>query len=70
MSPAYRVYYGIDDFITIADNLLKILAAEAIEKECCCRILARAKIIMILLLKRFGVSSGRFAIGINTPKPL
>jgi hypothetical protein len=25
---------------------------------------------MILLLKRFGVSSGRFAIGINTPKPL
>lgn len=33
LSPAYRVYYGIDDFITIADNLTEILAAfEAIEK--------------------------------------
>jgi hypothetical protein len=28
------VYYGIDDFITIADNLTEIIAAfEAIEKE-------------------------------------
>ena len=33
LSPAYRVYFGIDDFITIADNLLEIVAAfEAIEK--------------------------------------
>ena len=33
LSPAYRVYYGIDDFITIADNLADItLAFEAIEK--------------------------------------
>ncbi|SHL00864.1 phytoene desaturase family protein [Flavobacterium xanthum] len=33
LSPAYRVYYGIDDFITIADNLTEIIAAfEAIEK--------------------------------------
>ncbi|WP_188051158.1 NAD(P)/FAD-dependent oxidoreductase [Flavobacterium sp. GP15] len=33
LSPAYRVYYGIDDFITIADNLEEIVASfEAIEK--------------------------------------
>ena len=33
LSPAYRVYYGIDDFITIADNLEDILKSfEAIEK--------------------------------------
>jgi hypothetical protein len=49
------VYYGIDDFITIADNLTEIIAAfEAIEKEAvlCCRILwLEPKVIMILLLK-------------------
>ncbi|TRX00388.1 phytoene desaturase family protein [Flavobacterium gawalongense] len=33
LSPAYRVYYGIDDFITIADNLPDIISTfEAIEK--------------------------------------
>src|SRR6188768_2565982 len=33
LSPAYRVYYGIDDFIAIADNLSKIIADfETIEK--------------------------------------
>jgi phytoene desaturase len=33
LSPAYRVYYGIDDFITIADNLTDIIFAfESIEK--------------------------------------
>lgn len=33
LSPAYRVYYGIDDFITIADNLPEIIATfESIEK--------------------------------------
>jgi phytoene desaturase len=33
LSPAYRVYYGIDDYITIADNLSEIMIAfEAIEK--------------------------------------
>ncbi|MGO4905902.1 phytoene desaturase family protein [Flavobacterium sp. W20_MBD1_R3] len=33
LSPAYRVYYGIDDYITIADNLSDIVSAfEAIEK--------------------------------------
>jgi phytoene desaturase len=33
LSPAYRVYYGIDDFIAIADNLPQIIADfEAIEK--------------------------------------
>ncbi len=33
LSPAYRVYYGIDDFITIADNLTDIIFTfEAIEK--------------------------------------
>lgn len=33
LSPAYRVYFGIDDFITIADNLEEITASfEAIEK--------------------------------------
>ena len=33
LSPAYRVYYGIDDFITIADNLEEIVTSfEAIEK--------------------------------------
>lgn len=33
LSPAYRVYYGIDDFIAIADNLPDIVFAfEAIEK--------------------------------------
>ncbi|PWA05351.1 phytoene desaturase family protein [Flavobacterium psychrotolerans] len=33
LSPAYRVYYGINDFITIADNLPDILVAfEEIEK--------------------------------------
>ena len=33
LSPAYRVYYGINDFITIADNLTDIIFAfEAIEK--------------------------------------
>ncbi|SEF81173.1 phytoene desaturase family protein [Flavobacterium urumqiense] len=33
LSPAYRVYYGVDDFITIADNLADIIFAfEAIEK--------------------------------------
>ncbi|MDI5887186.1 phytoene desaturase family protein [Flavobacterium yafengii] len=33
LSPAYRVYYGIDDFVTIADNLTDIIFAfEAIEK--------------------------------------
>ncbi|CAM4078189.1 phytoene desaturase family protein [Flavobacterium weaverense] len=32
LSPAYRVYYGIDDFITIADNLEEIITSfEAIE---------------------------------------
>jgi phytoene desaturase len=55
---AYKIvsslaYYGIDDFITIADNLTEIIAAfEAIEKEAvlCCRILwLEPKVIMILL---------------------
>nr|WP_315216202.1 phytoene desaturase family protein [uncultured Flavobacterium sp.] len=33
LSPAYRVYYGIDDYITIADNLEEIVATfEGIEK--------------------------------------
>jgi phytoene desaturase len=33
LSPAYRVYYGIDDFIAIADNLPEIVADfEAIEE--------------------------------------
>ncbi|MFV5702650.1 phytoene desaturase family protein [Flavobacterium sp. XS2P12] len=33
LSPAYRVYYGVDDFIAIADNLADIIFAfEAIEK--------------------------------------
>ncbi|REG94104.1 phytoene desaturase family protein [Flavobacterium aquicola] len=33
LSPAYRVYYGIDDFIAIADNLTQIAADfEAIEE--------------------------------------
>jgi phytoene desaturase len=33
LSPAYRVYYGINDFITIADNLSEIVATfESIEK--------------------------------------
>ncbi|MFV8270275.1 phytoene desaturase family protein [Flavobacterium sp. GT2N3] len=33
LSPAYRVYYGINDFITIADNLTDIIFAfEEIEK--------------------------------------
>ncbi|RDI58158.1 phytoene desaturase family protein [Flavobacterium glaciei] len=33
LSPAYRVYYGIDDYITIADNLTDIIFAfEEIEK--------------------------------------
>ena len=33
LSPAYRVYYGINDFIAIADNLPEIVATfEAIEK--------------------------------------
>ena len=33
LSPAYRVYYGVDDFIAIADNLEDIVIAfEAIEK--------------------------------------
>ncbi len=33
LSPAYRVYYGINDFVTIADNLLEIIKTfEAIEK--------------------------------------
>ena len=33
LSPAYRVYYGIEDFITIADNLADItIAFETIEK--------------------------------------
>lgn len=33
LSPAYRVYYGIDDFIAIADNLTQIVADfESIEK--------------------------------------
>nr|WP_315187020.1 phytoene desaturase family protein [uncultured Flavobacterium sp.] len=32
LSPAYRVYYGVDDFITIADNLDEIVATfESIE---------------------------------------
>ncbi len=33
LSPAYRVYYGVNDFITIADNLPEIVATfESIEK--------------------------------------
>jgi phytoene desaturase len=33
LSPAYRVYYGIDDFISIADNLEEIIETfESIEK--------------------------------------
>lgn len=33
LSPAYRVYYGINDFISIADNLEEIIATfESIEK--------------------------------------
>jgi phytoene desaturase len=33
LSPAYRVYYGVADFITIADNLAEIIATfETIEK--------------------------------------
>jgi hypothetical protein len=71
LSPAYRVYYGIDDFITIADNLTEIIAAfEAIEKVLLLQdFMARAKVIMILLLKIWCIV-GRFAIGISTPKPL
>jgi phytoene desaturase len=34
LSPAYRVYYGIDDFITIADNLTEIIAALKLSKRC------------------------------------
>ena len=33
LNPAYKVYYGINDFITIADNLAEIIATfESIEK--------------------------------------
>ena len=33
LSPAYQVYFGIDDFVTIADNLPEIISTfEAIEK--------------------------------------
>lgn len=33
LSPAYKVFFGVDDFVTIADNLPEIVAAfEAIEK--------------------------------------
>jgi phytoene dehydrogenase-like protein len=52
LSPAYRVYYGIDDFITIADNLTEIIALAIERKRCLCRILwLEPKVIMILLLK-------------------
>jgi hypothetical protein len=34
LSPAYRVYFGVDEFITIADNLAEIEATfESIEEE-------------------------------------
>jgi phytoene desaturase len=33
LSPAYRVYFGVDEFITIADNLAEIEATfESIEE--------------------------------------
>jgi phytoene desaturase len=47
------VYYGIDDFITIADNLTEIIAAFEAKRKWCliAGFMARAKVIMILLLK-------------------
>jgi phytoene desaturase len=49
LSPAHRVYYGIDDFITInEDNLTEIIAACLKEAAA---VLCSTKVIMILLLK-------------------
>jgi hypothetical protein len=47
LSPAYRVYFGVDEFITIADNLAEIEATlNPLKKEAalsCTNLLLRQK---------------------------
>jgi phytoene desaturase len=53
LSPAYRVYFGVDEFITIADNLARSkLLLNPLKKEAalsCTNLLLRQKATMILL---------------------
>jgi hypothetical protein len=43
------VYFGVDEFIAIADNLAEIEATEGLKKEMFCTNSTEAKAIMILL---------------------
>jgi phytoene dehydrogenase-like protein len=46
LSPAYRVYFGVDEFITIADNLKSKLLLNPLKKEAlsCTNLLLRQKL--------------------------
>ena len=72
LSPAYRVYYGIDDFITIADNLTEIIAAfEAIEKGSGALLqdfMARAKSNYDIAIKDLVYRPGVSPLELITPK--
>jgi phytoene dehydrogenase-like protein len=44
LSPAYRVYFGVDEFITIADNLAKSkLPSNPLKALSCTNLLLRQK---------------------------
>lgn len=72
LSPAYRVYYGIDDFVTIADNLTEIIAAfEAIEKgsgDLLQDFMARAKSNYDIAIKDLVYRPGVSPLELITPK--
>lgn len=72
LSPAYRVYYGIDDFITIAENLTEIIAAfEAIEKGSGALLqdfMARAKSNYDIAIKDLVYRPGVSPLELITPK--
>ena len=72
LSPAYRVYYGVDDFITIADNLAEIVAAfEAIEKGSGALLqdfMARAKSNYDIAIKDLVYRPGVSPLELITPK--
>ncbi|MFV8354490.1 phytoene desaturase family protein [Flavobacterium sp. XS2P14] len=72
LSPAYRVYYGIDDFITIADNLTEIIAAfEAVEKGSGALLqdfMARAKSNYDIAIKDLVYRPGVSPLELITPK--
>jgi phytoene desaturase len=49
LSPAYRVYFGVDEFITIADNLKSKLLLNPLKKSAVFKFITEAKATMTLL---------------------